>query len=827
MSHLGKRSGRSKYFRLPAVGHALRALTIASMATASLLASVGASAAGWVNVGPANGPLTALSYDAASGHFAASRAGQLFTTNMAVGESPWKFSAALYQGSCVEDPRSPVTVVAVAGANGEQVTLDTCNRGVHFSIDGGESWSAYFDGSGTPLRLISTNPVDQSELYVYAPTGPKLLYSSNRFKSRIEVPIPVPGSTFNVDWTNRTIFAAAGGSVFRTVVGQMGPWTNVSTGLPSDGIGSTAGGGTQLYALTTHGLYVSHNQGGSWQLSLPDTVSGVAIGSGSSAYASAGVGLRKTTDAGQNWASLALPAGLAQATIYQVVVSSSPSTDSIFAATSLGYWQSKDGGQTFTPADPTSGLPGRAALGVVTNANRSNELYIQDATSAIGGSRTADGGTTWSYLTAPDGSALQPLWANGPIELATTVVPSANGYALWRTADSGGTWTHVADYNATNNLSSVFLAGADGATLYLFSNVFQGALHSVFVLKSTDSGATWTSAGSATVAGTLTVVRQRADTGEFFAVIGGSLWRTANLSNWGLPLVVGPPTTTVRSLTLSGSNPDRMYVGTASGTGVAAVYSTANGGSSWVPTSGAGLPPGPVSSLAVGSVLPLSVVAAMEAGGVFHSTDGGATWTNATSGLSDTRVINLSFATGGQTFYAATASGVLAVPGSNYLVGAITIEYYYPPFDHYFLTAFPSEIAALDDGLFPGWVRTGESYRVETDATAATNDVCRFFSVAFAPKSSHFFTPYTAECATVKASAAWQYEAVAFHLRLRGIDGNCPGGYRPYSRLYNNGAGGAPAHRYTVKPDIVAQMQAQGWVIEGAVETNAFACVLQ
>jgi hypothetical protein len=34
-------------------------------------------------------------------------------------------------------------------------------------------------------------------------------------------------------------------------------------------------------------------------------------------------------------------------------------------------------------------------------------------------------------------------------------------------------------------------------------------------------------------------------------------------------------------------------------------------------------------------------------------------------------------------------------------------------------------------------------------------------------------------------------------------------------RLYNNGQGGAPNHRYTTDPGTWAQMVAQGWIGEG------------
>ena len=34
-------------------------------------------------------------------------------------------------------------------------------------------------------------------------------------------------------------------------------------------------------------------------------------------------------------------------------------------------------------------------------------------------------------------------------------------------------------------------------------------------------------------------------------------------------------------------------------------------------------------------------------------------------------------------------------------------------------------------------------------------------------------------------------------------------------RLYNNGQGGGPNHRYTINPAVIAAMVAQGWTLEG------------
>jgi hypothetical protein len=163
---------------------------------------------------------------------------------------------------------------------------------------------------------------------------------------------------------------------------------------------------------------------------------------------------------------------------------------------------------------------------------------------------------------------------------------------------------------------------------------------------------------------------------------------------------------------------------------------------------------------------------------------------------------------------------------------ATAVEYYYAAWNFYFETAFPTEIAALDGGAFGGaWKRTGQTFNVwSSQINASAMPTCRFFSTAvFAPKSSHFYTPFPAECAYVETNpadvAAWQFENIAFYIQLADASGLCSAGTIPLYRAFNNGMGGAPNHRYTTSLTILNQMIAAGWAFEGNGNTMVFACV--
>jgi hypothetical protein len=152
------------------------------------------------------------------------------------------------------------------------------------------------------------------------------------------------------------------------------------------------------------------------------------------------------------------------------------------------------------------------------------------------------------------------------------------------------------------------------------------------------------------------------------------------------------------------------------------------------------------------------------------------------------------------------------------------IEYHHAAWDHYFVTGDADEIAKLDSGAFWGWARTGLQFKAYALDAADGNSVCRFFSTSFAPKSSHFYTPFADECTTVSDNADWSLEGEVFTVQAPASDGTCPAGTDPVYRLYNDGQGAAPNHRYTTDFDVRSQMIEQGWIPEGLGDAGVIMC---
>jgi hypothetical protein len=148
------------------------------------------------------------------------------------------------------------------------------------------------------------------------------------------------------------------------------------------------------------------------------------------------------------------------------------------------------------------------------------------------------------------------------------------------------------------------------------------------------------------------------------------------------------------------------------------------------------------------------------------------------------------------------------------------VEYYDAQFGHYFITPLPGEISALGKPPFDAWQPTGYTFN-SYDAVgvpAGTIGVCRFFNDDFDGISTHFYAPHGLGCEdTIADFPDWQLESSQlFNAFLPDADGNCPVGNLPIYRLYNNGQGGAPNHRFTIDPRVRELMIHRGYVPEGA-----------
>ncbi len=168
----------------------------------------------------------------------------------------------------------------------------------------------------------------------------------------------------------------------------------------------------------------------------------------------------------------------------------------------------------------------------------------------------------------------------------------------------------------------------------------------------------------------------------------------------------------------------------------------------------------------------------------------------------------------------AGSTAIVTVPGPPTVN---VVEYHHAAFDHYFITPVAAEIALLDAHAppFQEWSRTGFSFNVYANAGAPAGSVaiCRFFNDHFFPKSSHFYAAHGFGCeATIAQFPDWGLEDdKLFNTMLPdGTTGACPAGTIPVYRMYNQGMGAAPNHRFVTSLAERQKMLDQGFAAEGA-----------
>jgi len=143
------------------------------------------------------------------------------------------------------------------------------------------------------------------------------------------------------------------------------------------------------------------------------------------------------------------------------------------------------------------------------------------------------------------------------------------------------------------------------------------------------------------------------------------------------------------------------------------------------------------------------------------------------------------------------------------------VEYYHAGLDHYFISALPADIAALDSGTLKGWARTGLTFKAHDAPAPGTSPVCRFY-IPPTQGDSHFYSASPAECAEVAAkfpSFSFESPSVMNVGLPDAATGACSNGWTPVFRMWNQRSDSN--HRYTADRAVRAEMLARGYVAEG------------
>jgi len=565
---------------------------------------------------------------------------------------------------------------AVSGTN---VFVLTQEGGVFLTTDNGTTWTSTGLTSGAGTLAASGGILfagTSNGIYRSTNNGANWNEISNGIAQyRVVTNVAAPGINLFASAYDNSTFPTAWGVFRSTNNGES--WFPANT--PFSCFVHMVQLGTNLFAVTGSGAFLSSDNGTSWSKKDYSGWGNTTALAVSGTYLFAGIeggGVFRSSDNGTSWRGV--NNGLTDTTITALAVIGT----SLFAGTRYSgtIYRSTDNGTSWSAVNRgfTGGASGVTAL-AVSGANLFAGGYY------MGVLLSTDNGAGWTRVNA----GLQRCYVRA------FAASGKNLYAgglegVFLSSNEGASW------NPVNGIGpSVSALAVSGTNLFAGTNlgckVSPCSRGSVFL--SADGGTSWTQTGleggviDLGVSGT-----------DLFAAIhlfdlfhssnNGTSWDTVNIGLEGA--------WDVDALAISGTN---LFAGTYHG----GVFRSTDNGTSWNPAN-VGLPKkvsgdttwySPVSCLVVSGA---NVFAGTGyRGGVYHSTDNGASWREANSGLTDSTVN--AFAVWGTNLFAGTERGVFLSTdnGTNWTAAGL------PNTIVRSLTVFGTNLFATGDSLCEGY----------------------------------------------------------------------------------------------------------------------------
>ena len=669
-------------------------------------------------------------------------------------------------------------------------------------------------------------------------------------------PYPFGFDTIVVDAvTPSTLYVFGGKSNFEKSTDGGATWITANIGLPgapnqpnSGIVGLVQVGSTLILGTDGSGIYRSTDGAATWapaNTGLPNLqLTGLVKGRepAPTIYALANNGYSTTffrsTDAAMTW----VQTGTLNAPSAFNLVFTPQSPPVAYVSSGIGLFKSADGTATWTRVPPTPNLPNAEVLILLGDNGDPLRLYASSGSYEL---TSDDSGNTWSLLALPDGTPITPLQASTSRPGAIYGFNPING-VLVQSLDAGRDWTGLGPLTLPPPItyfvpSSLLEGQRNSGILFAAGNIGSSRLPSTnaFLQRSDDDGAHWTDVSQGLPGvpqgPALSAIAIDPTNNQNLYVAGvGGLFKTTNAGALWNAIGSGIPNGLATALVVDPGHPTTLYAAFGAypptGTLGMGVYASSDGGLTWSARN-TGLTDLTITALALDRNDPQSLYAGTDTQGVFRTTDGGMHWAAFSNGLpagDGMMVLSLEVdPVDGRNIFVGTADGAFALTLDASTHFLPVIEYYAQSLDHYFMaTEAQADIAALDSGAIPGWIRTGQTFRALPGPVVGASPVCRFY-IPPAYGDSHFFSASVDECTQVQAKYPFfDYETPsAFDVYLAdAATGNCPQGSIPVYRVWDNRVD--TNHRYTTDPTIRAQMIARGWIAEGYGVGVGF-CALQ
>jgi photosystem II stability/assembly factor-like uncharacterized protein len=671
----GRRRSREKY--PSSIPRLFTALALSALVWLGGLHRAEAGVDVWTPIGPYGGNISSLAIDPQNPAtlYAAIRDGyssvQTGVFKSTDGGATWSAAnIGLPSPPAIEqlviDPLTPTTLYAVSSAGG-----------IYKSTDGGGTWSGLPNAG---IYRMAIDPRTPTTLYASRSDG---IYKSTdgggswaitglaiRTRSVLAVDPLTPTTLYAASWGDPV--TASG--IFKSSDGG-DSWSTLRTD-PVSLLAIDPQTPTILYVVSSGGASKSTDGGGTWSgvgpsLTQSDYVMALAIDPQTPTTLYAGTwlsGIFKSTDGGASWSAVNTGqqgSGFGWPGSHPDVspLAIDPRTPSTLYAGffNRGIFKSTDAGGTWRGVGPALAR----ARAVAVDPQTPTVLYLGMYYS--GAFKSADGGMSWGAI-APSAISVSHL-AIDPQTPTTLYAAAPPLTGLYRSADGGQSWGRVNRPSSSTPayITHLTVDPQTPTTLYVSAFTTVGDRGS---FKSTDGGVTWSrfpfdvSAIDPQIPTTL----YSAGFGEFVkSTDGGSSWTTTRLDSPIICLAIDPQT------------PTTIYAGTTIYSGTTVTYrggvlKSTDGGTTWSDVT-TGLTNRDIRALAIDPRTPTTLYAGTYGGGVFKSTDGGGTWSDLNIGLTDLDVNILAVdPQTPATVYAVTRAGFLFTTQQTAFTLTVTVN---------------------------------------------------------------------------------------------------------------------------------------------------------
>ncbi len=344
-------------------------------------------------------------------------------------------------------------------------------------------------------------------------------------------------------------------------------------------------------------------------------------------------GVFKSSDGGSSWGPI--NKGLTSPMVNTLVVDNTNPTTVYAGTRGKGVFKSTDGGLSWTPTG--EGLDNPNIITLTLDTANPKILY---AGTFEGVFKTLNGGSNWVSINKglsqePDEYSSEPFTPpilSIAVDPANTQVVYAGAFgAFFKSLDGGENWTMINVYEGgmwNTVIASLVIDPVSTTTIYAGTGAG--------VFKSTDGGTNWVYMKDTDVSEKSDGFKQSGgspalaiDPSKPFVVYvgvdGGGIFKTSDGGNSWVQVNTGLTTKVVSALVIHPDNTYIIYAGTLGG----GVYKSIDGGSSWSSTP---LETATTYTVSFNPQSPATFYAGT-AGGLFKSTDGGSSWSVMDSGL--------------------------------------------------------------------------------------------------------------------------------------------------------------------------------------------------